>query len=65
MSTTSSENEAQTYYQSDDSYRYYSILYTEDYTGAGLFAGQEDVETSDAPGVRYPIGTGVQIYEAV
>jgi cyclopropane fatty-acyl-phospholipid synthase-like methyltransferase len=40
FSTGKTENEAQKYYQSDDSYRYYSILYTEDYTGAGLFPDQ-------------------------
>ena len=59
------ENSAKTYYESDDSYRYYSIIYTEDYTGAGFFPAQIEVETPDAPGVKYPIGTGCQIFEAV
>mgnify|MGYP006099295883 CR=1 FL=1 len=45
------ENTAKTYYESDDSYRYYSIIYTEDYTGAGFFPAQTEVETPDAPGV--------------
>lgn len=63
--TVEAENTAKTYYESDDSYRYYSIIYTEDYTGAGLFPEETEVETSDAPGVMYPIGSGCQIFEAV
>lgn len=59
------ENDAQNYYQADDSYRYYSILYTEDYSGAGFFPEEAQVETEDAPGVKYLIGTGCEIFEAV
>lgn len=62
---TSKKNTAKTYYESDDSYRYYSIIYTEDYTGAGFFPDQIDVETADAPGMKYPIGSGCKIFEAV
>jgi hypothetical protein len=46
-------NAAQKYYDSDDSYRYYSILYTEDYSGCGLYPSEEEVESQDAPGVKY------------
>jgi len=63
--TQTSTNSAKTYYESDDSYRYYSIIYTEDYTGAGFWQDQMEVETKDALGVTYPIGTGCQIFEAV
>jgi hypothetical protein len=59
------QHAAETYYQADDSYKYYSIIYTEDYTGAGLWPSQEEVETSDSPGFKYPIGSGCQIFEAV
>jgi len=42
-SSTCSSSKAKDYYGSDDGFRYYSILYSEDYTGAGIFPEEKIV----------------------
>ena len=53
---------AETYYDSDSGFRFYSIINSPDYSGLGLYPS-EQIET-DPQGEEYPRGDGLGIREA-
>ena len=53
---------AETYYDSDSGFRFYSIINSPDYSGLGLYPA-EQIET-DPKGEQYPRGDGLAIREA-
>ena len=59
------DKQAKGYYESDDAFRYYCILYNQDYTGAGFFPEEKEVTCFDKPDTKLLIGSGCEIYEAV
>ena len=55
---------ASKYYGSDDGFKYYSIIYSEDYTSCGFYPSFEKV-TDPSTGGTLTIGTGLEINQAV
>ena len=63
-STSSQASNSIKYYDSDDAFNYYNILYSEDYSGIGLYLGSEEVK-DPVTGERLKIGKGVSVADAV
>jgi len=53
---------AETYYDSEDGYKYYSVLYSEDYSGAGVYPSEHlETDIDDFLGPKYLRGDGLTI----